>query len=142
MKSSHSSCRHGAADRNARSRLDRVGILLSGACAVHCVAGLALVGLLSLGGLGLGAGGQWLMAPEIHEYGLVAAIVVGVLTIGLGAMRHGHVWPLLLGAVGIGLMAVAVAGPHGATEAVLTVAGVAVLAAGHLLNIRACSAAR
>ncbi|ARU16967.1 MerC domain-containing protein [Croceicoccus marinus] len=140
MKSSHSSCSHSVADRSTRSRLDRVGIVLSGACAVHCVAGLALVGLLGLGGLGVG--GPWLMAPEIHEYGLVAAIVVGALTIGLGAMRHGHVWPLVLGAVGIGLMTLAVAGPHGVMEAALTIAGVAVLAAGHVLNIRACSSAR
>ncbi len=139
MKAPHSSCRHTATDRGTRSRLDRVGILLSGACAVHCVAGLALVGLLGLGGLGVGS--PWLMAPEIHKYGLVAAIVVGVLTIGLGALRHGHVRPLVLGAFGIGLMGVAVAGPHGAAEAMLTIAGVAVLAAGHVLNIRACSMA-
>ena len=140
MKSSHSSCRHTAADHSARSRLDRVGILLSGACAIHCVAGLALVGLLGLGGLGVGS--PWLMAPDLHKYGLVVAIVVGLLTIGLGAMRHGHVWPLALGGLGIGLMTIAVAGPHGATEAMLTIAGVAVLAAAHVLNIRACSTAR
>ena len=139
MKPSHSSCSHTAAHRSTRSRLDRLGIMLSGACAIHCVAGLALVGLLGLGGLGLDA--PWLMAPEIHKYGLVAAIVVGALTIGLGAMRHGHRWPLILGAAGIGLMALAVAGPHGVTEAVLTIAGVVVLAVGHVLNIKACSSA-
>ena len=131
MKYSPPFCSHGPV-RDARSRLDRLGIVLSGACAVHCVVGLALVGLL-------GVGGPLLLAPEIHEYGLVAAIVVGALTIGIGALRHGRMLPLVLGGIGIALMAIAVAGPHGLAEAVLTIAGVAVLALGHVLNIRACS---
>lgn len=132
MKSIHPHGNRCSTANDARSRLDRLGIFLSGACAIHCIAGLALVGLLGLGG-------PLVLAPEIHEYGLVAAIVVGALTIGLGAMRHGHVLPLILGAVGIALMGIAVAGPHGAIEAVLTISGVAVLALGHVLNIRACS---
>ncbi|WP_230279538.1 MerC domain-containing protein [Croceicoccus sp. Ery15] len=140
MKTHSPSCSHSPADRDARSRLDRLGIILSGACAIHCIAGLALVGLLGLGSLG--EGHSFLFAPEIHKYGLVAAIVVGALTIGLGAIRHGHVLPLVLGALGIALMAIAVAGPHGVTEAVLTIAGVNVLALGHILNIRACSPRR
>lgn len=130
MKCSQSHCAH-----DARSRLDRVGIFLSGACAIHCIAGLAVVGLLGLGG-------QYVLAPEIHEFGLVAAIVVGALTIGLGALRHGNLLPLLLGTLGIALMGIAVAGPHGLGEAVLTVAGVGLLAVGHFLNIRACSPGR
>lgn len=134
MKPCPSSCSH-APGRDVRSRLDRLGIVLSGACAVHCVAGLALVGLLGLGG-------PLLLAPEIHEYGLVAAIVVGALTIGIGALRHGRMLPLVLGGAGIALMATAVAGPHGVAEAMLTIAGVGVLAIGHVLNIRACSLPR
>ena len=134
MKSCPPLCSHVPA-RDARSRLDRLGIVLSGACAVHCIVGLALVGMLGLGG-------PLLLAPEIHEYGLVAAIVVGALTIGLGAMRHGRMLPLALGGIGIALMAIAVAGPHGVAEAALTIAGVGVLAFGHVLNIRACSPPR
>ena len=118
-----------------RARLDRWGIALSGLCAVHCILGLVLVGVLGLGG-------ELLLAPEVHEYGLVAAIVIGMLTIGLGAMRHGRRLPLALGGGGIALMALAVIGPHGVMEAVLTVAGVAILALGHVLNIRACPVPR
>ena len=33
-----------------RNRLDRFGVLLSGLCALHCVAGLLLVAGLGLGG--------------------------------------------------------------------------------------------
>lgn len=123
-----STCQH---DGDASSRLDRWGILLSGACAVHCIAGLALVGMLGLGV-------PWLLAPEIHEYGLVAAIVIGLATIGIGVLRHRQWLPLVLGGVGLALMAAAVVGPHGMIEAVLTVGGVAILAWGHWLNMRAC----
>jgi len=41
-----------------RDRLDRVGVLLSGLCALHCLAGLMLVA-------GLGFGGEVLLAPAI-----------------------------------------------------------------------------
>jgi hypothetical protein len=62
-----------------RDRLDRLGILLSGLCAVHCVLGLVLVTLLGLGG---GA----LLAPEIHETGLVLAVIIGTATLDFCAM--------------------------------------------------------
>ena len=54
-----------------RLRLDRAGIALSGLCALHCFASILLVGALGLGG-------QWLLAPEIHETGLMLAILVAV----------------------------------------------------------------
>ncbi|MFN5779507.1 MAG: MerC family mercury resistance protein, partial [Novosphingobium sp.] len=49
-----------------RSRLDRFGVLLSGLCMLHCLAGLLLVA-------GLGLGGQFLFAPVIHRVGLALA---------------------------------------------------------------------
>lgn len=115
-----------------RDRLDRVGVLLSGLCAIHCVLGLVLVGVLGLGG---GA----LLAPSIHETGLALAILVGVVTLGLGALRHGQLGPLLTGACGIALMAAAMAVRHGPGEAILTIAGVALVAAAHIRNLRHAS---
>jgi hypothetical protein len=112
-----------------RDRLDRVGVLLSGLCALHCLLGLLLVSVLGLGG-------ELLLAPEIHEVGLALAIAVGVITLGLGTLRHGAFGPLLLGACGIALMAAALATGHGADEALLTIAGVALLALAHILNLR------
>jgi hypothetical protein len=112
-----------------RARLDRVGILLSGLCMVHCLAGLFLIGVLGLGG-------GVLMNPDIHRYGLVLAIVVGALTIGLGAIRHGHVLPLALGTAGLALMGGAILVGHGTAEAVLTVCGVLLVATAHIVNIR------
>ena len=112
-----------------RERLDRAGVLLSGLCMVHCLLGLLLVSVL-----GLGSG--LLLSPRIHEIGLVLAIAVAVITLGLGIARHKRPGPLLIAACGIALMAVALAIGHGSGEAVLTIAGVALLAFAHIRNLR------
>ena len=111
-------------------RSDRpVGVLLSGLCALHCLLGLLLVSAL-------GIGSQLLLAPAIHQIGLALAIVVGGLTLGLGVLRHGAFGPLLLGTCGIALMAAALITGHGPYEAVLTIAGVGLLALAHIRNLR------
>jgi len=112
-----------------RNRMDRAGVLLSGLCALHCLAGLLLV-------TGLGLGGEMLLAPAIHRVGLALAVGLGALTLGLGVMRHGDPRPLQLGLGGIGLMALALFSGHGTAEAVLTICGVALLAWAHLRNLR------
>ncbi len=112
-----------------RNRLDRVGVLLSGLCALHCIAGLLLVA-------GLGLGGELLFAPEIHRVGLALAIVVGGITLVLGVVRHGDPRPLQIGAAGLGLMIVALVVGHGSAEAFLTIGGVTLLAWAHLRNLR------
>lgn len=112
-----------------RGRLDRVGVVISGLCALHCLAGLLLVA-------GLGLGGEVLLAPAIHRVGLALAIAVGSVTLVLGVIRHGDPVPLQVGAAGIGLMAFALFVGHGTAEAVLTVMGVALLAWAHLRNLR------
>lgn len=112
-----------------RNRLDRVGVLLSGLCALHCLAGLFLVA-------GLGLGGELLLAPAIHRVGLVLAILVGSVTLAMGVARHGDPVPLQVGAAGIGLMGLALFVGHGTPEAVLTILGVGLLAWAHLRNLR------
>ena len=112
-----------------RNRLDRVGVLLSGLCALHCLAWLLLVA-------GLGLGGGVLLAPEIHRFGLALAIAVGSVTLVLGVVRHGDPVPLQVGAAGIALMAFALFVGHGMAEAVLTILGVGLLAWAHLRNLR------
>ncbi len=112
-----------------RGRLDRVGVILSGLCALHCLAGLMLVA-------GLGLGGGLLLSPEIHRVGLALAIAVGSVTLVFGVIRHGDPVPLQVGAAGLGLMAVALFVGHGTAEAVLTIMGVTLLAWAHLRNLR------
>lgn len=112
-----------------RDRLDRAGILLSGLCAVHCVLGIVLVSVLGLGG-------EMLLSPAIHEVGLALAILVGLVTLGLGVLRHGRFGPLAVGACGVALMGAALAVGHGLSEALLTICGVALVATAHIRNLR------
>lgn len=114
---------------DSRQRLDRAGVVLSGLCLIHCLAGLFLIGML-------GIGGGVLLDPSIHRIGLALAVLVGALTVGAAALRHGRRLPLALGGAGITLMAGAVAAGHGLAEPLLTIGGVSLVAAAHLLNIR------
>lgn len=112
-----------------RDRFDRIGILLSGLCALHCLATLLLVAVLGLGG-GI------LLDPAIHRIGLALAIAVGGIGLGLGVARHGRREPLLFGAVGLSLMAMALLTGHSPAEAGLTISGVALVAYAHWRNVR------
>ena len=115
-----------------RLRLDRVGIVLSGLCALHCLLGIALIALFGVGSLA----GETLLTPAIHRIGLAMAVVVGVLTLGFGLLRHGRIEPLIFGGAGIVLMAAGLFAPHGPQEALLTIAGVALVAFAHIRNLR------
>ena len=112
-----------------RERFDRVGILLSGLCAVHCLATLLLVAVLGLGG-GI------LLDPAVHRIGLALAIAVGAIGLGLGLARHGRREPLLLGGAGIALMTLALVTGHSPAEAALTITGVGLVAWAHGRNVR------
>jgi hypothetical protein len=77
------------------------------------------------------------MHPLIHEVGLVAAILFGIVALGRGILKHGYMMPAAVGAFGLGIMAGALTLEHGGPEIVWTVIGVAILALGHDLNRRA-----
>ncbi|MAM40458.1 MAG: hypothetical protein CL949_18605 [Erythrobacter sp.] len=117
-----------------RRRLDRVGIGLSGLCALHCIASIALVS-------GLGIGGEFLLAPEIHRWGLLVATLIAGVAIGWGALRHRMAMPFVIAMTGLSFMGAALAVPHGYKEAVLTILGVALVSLGHILNMRHCHSA-
>ena len=117
------------ASLSIRQRFDRLGVLLSGLCALHCLLSIVVVSVLGLGG-------QLLLAPEIHEVGLALAIMVGTVTLGIGVWRHGQPAPLVIGGIGIALMGYALTVPHGPQEALFTIAGVALVAYAHIRNLR------
>jgi hypothetical protein len=113
-----------------RRRLDQLGIGLAGLCAIHCLTTLAVISTL-------GIGGHFLFDERIHRIGLALALGVAVVAIGWGLLRHGRLLPFAIALGGVGLMAGALIVPHGAQEFVLTLAGVALVSLGHLLNLRA-----
>lgn len=112
-----------------RRRLDRAGIWLSALCAVHCVLGVLLVA-------GIGLGGNFLLDPFFHEIGLAIAMFIVAIAIGIGAIRHGRPLPFVVAMTGLSFMGGALAVGHGTDEAVLTIIGVILVAAGHIINLR------
>tara|TARA_B100001179_G_C18518510_1_gene371708 strand:- start:326 stop:730 length:405 start_codon:yes stop_codon:yes gene_type:complete len=117
-----------------RQRLDRIGIGLSGLCALHCIASIALVS-------GLGIGGEFLLSPDIHRWGLLVATLIAGVAIGWGALRHRMAMPFVIAMTGLTFMGAALAVPHGYKEAILTILGVALVSLGHILNMRHCHSA-
>ena len=109
------------------TRLDRLGMALSGLCLVHCLATSVLLALLS-------AAGGMLGSPVVHEVGLVLAMILGALALGRGILDHGYSMPSAVGGLGLGVMAGALSLGHDGSEALFTVAGAAILALGHRLN--------
>lgn len=112
-----------------RGRLDRVGMLLSCLCAVHCVLGIVIVA-------GLGLGGGLLFAPAFHRVGLVLATLIAGVAIGMGAIQHRRAAPFVVAMTGLSFMGGALAVEHGVEEAVLTIIGVTLVSLGHVLNLR------
>ena len=114
------------------TRLDRMGMALSGLCLVHCMATAILLALLSAAGGVLGS-------PLIHEVGLTLAMFLGAIALGRGIFEHGFMLPSSVGSLGLGVMSGALSLPHDGTELVFTVVGVGILALGHQLNRIAAS---
>ena len=112
-----------------RGRLDRAGVLLSSLCAVHCVLGIVIVA-------GLGLGGGLLLDPIIHRVGLLLATLVAGVAIGIGAVQHRRALPFVVAMTGLTFMGGALAVDHGVEEAVLTIIGVSLVAAAHIMNLR------
>jgi len=114
----------------SRWSLDQLAIGLSGLCAIHCFASAVVLGLLA-------SASTLLDAPIIHETGLVLAILLGAVALGVGALQHGFMMPASIGGLGLGIMSGALTLPHGTEESLYTLFGVAILALGHDLNKRA-----
>jgi hypothetical protein len=111
-------------------RFDRLAMGLSGLCLVHCLASAVIFGLVS-------AAGGMLGAPIIHEVGLMLAMLLGAVALGKGLVDHGFMLPSAIGGLGLGVMAGALTLPHDGAEAMVTIAGVLILALGHRLNVMA-----
>jgi hypothetical protein len=106
---------------------DRIGMLVSLSCGVHCLIGslvVASAGVLST------------LTSERVELGLVSgAATLAALSIGLGLRKHRTAGPLGLLAAGFVLLVAARVVEEG--ELMLSLAGAALLALAHATNLRA-----
>jgi hypothetical protein len=110
--------------------LDRLAIFLSGLCLVHCLLGTLLVASMAVAGD--------LLSHEVHIFGLFLALPLASMALWRGFMVHGRVVIVAVGVAGVGLLAASVFVAHsGNTEILLSMAGVIVLGAAHLFNMRA-----
>lgn len=113
-------------------RWDRFGVGLSALCMVHCL-GLPVVALLT----------PALALPESHAFhiGLLALVApIALIALALGFRRHRAWGPVSIGAVGLGLLILAVSpGLPGLAEKGLTLLGGLFLVTAHLLNSRLAS---
>lgn len=116
--------------RRFSSLLDKSAMTLSALCIVHCLGGALLATFVA-------ASSGWL-GHNVHLVGLALALPLAGFALWRGVRSHGRAGVAVLGALGIGIMALSVFAGHGAaSEIVLSVAGVSLLAAAHLWNIRA-----
>ena len=122
----------------ARARIDVAGMLLSGACALHCLLVALAPAMLAATGLGalLDESAEWAFTATAVGVGAIAAlmawrarrpaaVLVGFV-LAIGALLAGRVLEHL--------------GAHGATEALSVLGGVG-LALTHVVNLRAASRA-
>jgi hypothetical protein len=118
-------------DRVARDgAIDRWAIGLSGLCLVHCIASAVFVAFLA-------AGGSFLLDPIFHEVGMSIALVLGVVGLGRGIVRHGYMLPASVGGLGLGVMAGSLMVGHEDGGTLYSILGVLIVALGHDLNRRA-----
>lgn len=108
-------------------RGDHVAMGLSGLCVVHCIASALLITTMA-------SAGAALLHPAVHEIGLLLAVLLGALVLGVGMARHRRIRPALLGGIGLAIMGAALFVPHGMPEIICTIAGVVILALGHRIN--------
>ena len=123
---------HPAAPVQPRGTLDLAAALLSSLCLIHCIAIPVAIALLPTVALVIPD------LPWLHAALLLLAIPASGLALLRGWRVHHDTAPAAVGTFGLVVMASALlAQPHSVTEVLLTVSGGLLVAAGHLLNLRA-----
>lgn len=120
---------------HAHRTLDRLGMLASGACALHCLLVPVLLAVAPVLG-------ETLHFSELLERGFVwLAVLLSAFSIGFGVLRHGQVVPAaVLWSIGTALLLPVGLGVEFGSEwlhALLMVPGGTAIAAAHLANWRA-----
>lgn len=115
--------------------LDRLAILFSGLCTLHCVLVTLAITTIPLWGMG------FLTSPAFHEAFLLAVIPVSLLGLWAGHRLHRQWRPLQLGGTALAMMVLAVVlrdtGVVGVIgESAINIPGALLLASAHWMNLR------
>jgi len=122
--------------KNIQSISDKTAISLSLLCTIHCLAlPLAAAFLPSIAALSLDD-------EVFHLWMLLAVVPVSAFALTMGCKNHQHYRVLLLGGIGLSLLALTVILGHEVLgeigEKALTVIGASIIALGHVWNYRLC----
>jgi hypothetical protein len=115
--------------RKSNYALDITAFALSVACLLHCLAMPLLTVILPIVGMGL------FVDELVHPVLLSIALPVSLIALLNGCGQHRRRSLLVAGVMGLALMALAITGLNEGQERFLTVIGVLLVAAAHLLNI-------
>lgn len=113
------------------SGLDRLGMAISSACLIHCLAFPLLTATLPFLSVAL-PGDEW-----THKVLLGLAVPVTGFALYRGWLRHRSIAPSVVGAIGLGVIGAALFAPNEAIESALSVAGGLTVVWAHLGNWRA-----
>jgi hypothetical protein len=113
------------------SKLDRIGMTASTACAIHCAAVPLLITSLPLIGLG------FLANPWVEWSMIALALVIGIASLGMSYFNiHRKPLPLLMLSTGFLVIILGHALITGWAEAIVVPAGGITIAFAHLINYR------
>ncbi len=114
-----------------RGTVDNIGVFVSSACAIHCLALPLAVTFLPLVGLGF-------LAGEPAEYAIIGAVLLAAGSVVAG-VRHHRRWRAFLTLVlAVGVIVTGYLATEGSFEVALHVTGGVLLATTHLVNRHLC----
>jgi hypothetical protein len=118
--------------------LDRLAILLSSICAVHCLLLPVALTLLPI------MQGSVLDEASFHVLFLFLVVPTSVIALSVGCRTHKNLQTAALGTVGLAILVVTAFWGHDLVgyngERVMATVGGAILAASHILNYKLCRA--
>lgn len=119
-------------------QLDRIGVLLSATCLLHCLALPVLLTIAPMTQVGL------LDEHSFHLLLLWFIVPISLVALTIGCWQHKDKMILMLGVVGLGLLLGTGLSGHTYvspfTERLITVAAGLILATAHLRNFKICRA--
>lgn len=114
-----------------RGTVDNIGVYVSSACAIHCLALPLVVTFLPLVGLGF-------LAGEPAEYAIIGAVLLAAGSVVAGVRYHRRWRAFLTLVLAVGIIVTGYLAAEGNFEVVLHVTGGVLLATTHLLNRHLC----
>src|ERR1700744_2275904 len=119
------------------AKLDRVGVVASTLCAIHCASLPLVIVLLPSTGL------NFLSDPRVEWLMIFTAAIVGFFSLGISFLRiHKRIVPLLLFFAGLTTIAISHAELDGWREGLLVASGGILIVIAHFVNskyVGACS---